>query len=74
MTKQPTTEELAQSLVRQLCESSNAGSKRMSVVTMSPEAEAALEFAVDNDWVVVEGDQDVRVTDTGRAAAKKGFS
>ena len=74
MTKQPTTEKLAQSLVRQLYESANAGSMRMSVVTTSPAAEAALEFAVDNDWVVVEGDQDVRLTDTGRAAATKGFS
>lgn len=74
MTKQPTIAELAQSLVRQLYESSNTGSKRMSVVTTSPAAEAALEFAVDNNWVVVEGDQDVRLTDIGRAAAKKRFS
>lgn len=73
MTKQPTIAKLAQSLVRQLYESSNAGSTRMSVVTTSPAAEAALEFAVDNDWVVIEGDQHVRLTDIGRAAAKKGF-
>lgn len=74
MDKQPTIAQLAQSLVRQLYESSNAGSKLMSVVTTTPAAKAALELAVDNGWVVVKGDQDVRLTDTGRAVVKKGFS
>jgi len=37
------------------------GSKQLRVVTKSPAAKAVLEFAVDNDWVVVEEDHDVRI-------------
>jgi hypothetical protein len=35
---------------------------------------AILEFAADNDWVVIHEDHDVSLTDTGRAVVKKGFS
>ena len=44
------------------------------MVPTSPSAKAALEFAVDNDWVVVEGEHDVSLTATGLAVAKKGLS
>lgn len=74
MVKPPTIAELAQAMLQKLYEASNAGLKQMRVVTTTPTAKAALDFAVDNDWVVVEGDQDVRLTETGRAVVKKGFS
>jgi len=74
MSQQQTIAELARALLRQLYESSDAGSRQTRVVTKSPRAKAALEFAVDNDWVVVEGEQDVSLTATGLAVVKKGFS
>jgi hypothetical protein len=74
MSKQPTIAELAHVLLRQLYESSDAGSRQIRVVAKSPAAKAALEFAVDNDWVVVEGEQDASLTATGLAVVKKGFS
>ena len=74
MSQQPTIAELTRVLLRQLYESSNAGSGQMRVVAKSPAAKAALEFAVDNDWVVVEGKQDVSLTATGLAVVKKDFS
>ena len=54
--------------------SSEAGSRVLRVVSTSPSAKAALEFAVDNDWVVVEGERDVSLTSAGLAVAKKGLS
>ena len=35
---------------------------------------AILEFAADNDWVVIHDDRDVSLTDTGRAVVTKDFS
>ena len=61
-------------LVRQLYEASEAGSRQLRVVPTSPAAKAALEFAMDNDWVIVEEDHDVSLTDTGPAVVRKGFS
>ena len=58
MSQQPTIAELTRGLLRKLYESSDAGSRQVRVVAKSPAAKAALEFAVDNDWVVVEGKQD----------------
>jgi hypothetical protein len=74
MFTQPTIAELAHTLLRHLYESSEAGSRFLRVVPTSPSAKAALEFAVDNDWVVVEGEHDVGLTATGLAVAKKGLS
>jgi hypothetical protein len=74
MSRQPTIAEQARLLLRQLYESSDAGSRQLRVVANSPAAKAALEFAVDNDWLVVEEDHDVSLTDTGRAVVRKGFS
>jgi hypothetical protein len=74
MSQQPTIAEMTRVLLRQLYESSDAGSRHMRVVVKSPAAKAALEFAIDNDWVVVEGEQDVSLTATGLAVVKKGFS
>ena len=39
-----------------------------------PAAKATLEFALDNDWLVVEGQQVVRLSATGLAVVKEGFS
>ena len=74
MSQQPTIAELTRVLLRQLYESSDAGSRQMRVVAKSPAAKAALEFPVDNAWLVVEGKQDVSLTTTGLAVVKKGFS
>jgi hypothetical protein len=71
MAKQQTIAELAQVLVRQLYESSDAGARQVRVVPKGPAASAALEFALDNDWVEVEGEQDVRLTATGCRMVKK---
>lgn len=74
MSQQPTITELAHALLRQLYESSEAGSRQLRVVATSRAAKAVLEFAVDNDWVIVEEDRDVSLTDTGLAVVRKGFS
>jgi hypothetical protein len=74
MSEQPTITELAHVLLRQLYEASEAGSRQLRVVATSRAAKAALEFAVDNDWVIVEEDRDVSLTDTGLAVVRKGFS
>lgn len=74
MVKPPNIAELAQEMVRQLYETSDAGSKPMSLVPTTPAAKAALEFAADNDWVTIDKYQNVSLTDTGRAVVKKGFS
>ena len=76
MAKQPTIAERALILVRELYESSDAGSQPLRVLPTSPAAVAALEFALDNDWLVVEGEEygSITLTATGRAVAKKGLS
>jgi hypothetical protein len=74
MTKQPTIAELARDLIRLVYEATDGGMRRTRVLTKSPSAKAALEFAVDNDWVVVEGEQDVSLTASGLAVVKKGLS
>jgi hypothetical protein len=74
MSEQPSIAELARALLRQLYESSDAGSRQLRVVAKSPAAMAILEFAADNDWVVIHEDHDVSLTATGRAVVTKGFS
>ena len=74
MSRQATIAELAGALLRQLYESSDAGSRQLRVSTNSRAARAALDFAVDNDWVVLEGKHDVTLTATGLAVVKKGLS
>jgi hypothetical protein len=74
MSKRPNITDLTRVLLRHLYESSDAGSKQMRVVAKSPAAKAALEFALDNEWVVVEGEQIVSLTATGLAVVMKGFS
>jgi hypothetical protein len=73
MSQQPIAE-LARLLLRQLYESSDAGSRQTRVIAKSPTAEAVLEFAVDNEWVVIEGKQDVSLTAAGLAIVKKSLS
>ena len=74
MSVQPTIAEQARLLLRQLYESSEAGSRQLRVIANSPAASAVLEFAVDNDWLVVEEENTVSLTDTGREVVRKGFS
>ena len=74
MSEQPTITELARALLHRLYEASDAGSRQMRVVVKTPAAKAVLEFAVDNDWVIVGEDQEVTLTDSGRAIVRQGFS
>ena len=74
MSKQPNITDLTRVLLRHLYESSDAGSRQMRVVAKGPAAKATLEFALDNDWLVVEGEQVVRLSATGLAVVKEGFS
>ena len=69
MSQQPTIAELTRVLMRQLYESSDAGSRQMRIMAKGPAAKAAHEFAVDNGWL--EGKPDVNLTATGLAVVKK---
>jgi hypothetical protein len=74
VSKASKTEELALVLVQRLYEVTDGAPKQVRMVTNGALAKNALEFAVDNGWVSVDGESDVSLTDQGRDIARKAFS
>lgn len=74
MLEQPTTHDLARLLLRQLYETSDGGFRSLRLIANSAKAKAALEFATDHNWVVVEEDHEVRLTEIGKAVVKRSLS
>jgi hypothetical protein len=74
MAKASMAEELALVLVRRVYEATDGTFKQVRLVMRTGLTKAALEFAIDSGWVVVEGEHDVSLTDRGRAVVRKDFS
>ena len=74
MSKASKTEELALVLVRRIYEATDGTLKQVRLVMTTGLGKNALEFAVDSGWLVVEGDNDVSLTEQGRDIVRKAFS
>jgi adenosyl cobinamide kinase/adenosyl cobinamide phosphate guanylyltransferase len=74
LTLQPTTEELARHILKRVYEHTDGRPMEWRTLVTNKTGEAAVELAVDNGWLLVDGNKGVCLTDKGRAEVKKGLS